>query len=170
VVVNNKTLSKDTEQDVVLAPSVYWHLYLRAKVDELLSRKLLHGRHVKCDDTSVVASVNDRSERDLTKRFDDMDVDWSLVEKQLMRWGELLRSGKKLRVDLSFNYVELALLLAATRNCSNKRGLSATQNMLADQASQLNAEQETSASASVWREVYALMRCPRLLYNCGPHC
>lgn len=96
VVVNNKTLSKDTEQDVVLAPSTYWRLYLRAKVDKLLSRKLLYCRHVKCDNTSVVASVNDRSERDLTKRFDDMDVDWLLVERQLMRWGGLLRSGKKL--------------------------------------------------------------------------
>jgi hypothetical protein len=114
--------------------------------------------------------VNDRTERDLTKRFDDMDVDWSLVERQLMRWGELLRSGKKLRVDLSFNYVELALPSAAARNRGNKRGSSATQNMLADRASQLDAEQETSASASVWREVYALMRCPGPPCNRGPHC
>ena len=170
VVVNNKTLSKDTEQDVVLAPSAYWRLYLRAKVDKLLSRKLPHGRHVKCDDTNVVASVNDRSERDLTKRFDDMDVDWLLVERQLMRWGGLLRSGKKLRVDLSFNYVELAPPSAAARNRGNKRGSSATQSMLADRASQLDAEQETSASASVWREVYALMRCPGPPCNRGPHC
>ncbi|RYN43629.1 hypothetical protein AA0117_g13566, partial [Alternaria alternata] len=152
VVVNNRTLSKDTEQDVVLAPSAYWRLYLRAKVDKLLSRKLPHGRRVKCDDTNVVASVNDRSERDLTKRFDDMDVDWLLVERQLMRWGGLLRSGKKLRVDLSFNYVELAPPSAA-RNRGNKQGSSATQSMLADRASQLDAEQETSASASVWRDV-----------------
>jgi hypothetical protein len=171
VVVNNRTLSKDTEQDVVLAPSAYWRLYLRAKVDKLLSRKLPHGRHVKCDDTSVIASVNDRSERDLTKRFDDMDVDWSLVERQLMRWGELLRSGKKLRVDLSFNYVELAPpSAAAARNRGNKRGSSTTQSMLADRASQLDAEQETSASASVWRDVYALMRCPGPPCNRGPHC
>jgi hypothetical protein len=170
VVVNNKTLSKDTEQDVVLAPSAYWRLCLSAKVDKLLSRKLPHGRHVKCDDTSVVASVNDRSERDLTKRFDEMDIDWLLVERQLMRWGELLRSGKKLRVDLSFNYVELAPPSAAARNRSNKRGSSATQHMLADRASQLDAEQETSASASVWREVYALMRCPGPPCNRGPHC
>ncbi|EMD96376.1 hypothetical protein COCC4DRAFT_155192 [Bipolaris maydis ATCC 48331] len=170
VVVNNKTLSKDTEQDVVLAPSVYWRFCLRAKVDKLLSRKLPHGKHVKCDDTSVVASVNDRSERDLTKRFDDIDIDWPLVERQLMRWGELLRCGKKLRVDLSFNYVELAPPSAAARNRGNKRGSSATQNMLADRASQLDAEQETSASASVWREVYALMRCPGPPCNRGPHC
>jgi hypothetical protein len=98
VVVHNKVLAKDTEQDVVLAPAAYWRFCLKAKVEKLLSRKLPHGRHVKCDDTRVVASVNDRSERDLTKRFDDMDVEWSVVERQLIRWGELFRSGKKLRV------------------------------------------------------------------------
>ena len=87
-----------------------------------------------------------------------------------MRWGGLLRSSKKLRVDLSFNYVELAPPSAAARNRGNKRGSSATQSMLADRASQLDAEQETSASASVWREVYALMRCPGPPCNRGPHC
>jgi hypothetical protein len=80
VVVNNRMLSKDTEQDVVLAPAAYWRFCLKAKVEKLLGKKLPHGRHVKCDDTSVVASVNDRSERDLTKRFDDMDIEWSVVE------------------------------------------------------------------------------------------
>jgi hypothetical protein len=170
VVINNKALAKDTEQDIVLAPSAYWRLYLKDKVEKLLGRKLPHGRHVKCDDTSVVASVNDRSERDLTKRFDDMDIEWSLVERQLMRWGGLFRSGKKLRVDLSFNYIELAPPSSAARNRGNKRGSSATQRMLADRASQLDAEQETGASPSVWRKVYALMRCPGPPCNRGPHC
>lgn len=42
--------------------------------------------------------------------------------------------------------------------------------MLADRVSQLDAEQETSASPSVWRDVYALMRCPGPPCNRGPHC
>jgi hypothetical protein len=170
VVVNNRMLSKDTEQDIVLAPAAYWRFCLKAKVEKLLGKKLPHGRHVKYDDTSVVASVNDRSERDLTKRFDDMDIEWSVVERQLIRWGELFRAGKKLRVDLSFNYIELAPPSSAARNRGNKRGSSATQRMLADRASQLDAEQQTSASPSVWREVYALMRCPGPPCNRGPHC
>ena len=135
VVVNNKVLAKDTEQDVVLAPAAYWCFCLKAKVEKLLSRKLPHGRHVKCDDTSVVATVNDRSERDLTKRFDDMDVEWSVVERQLIRWGELFCSGKKLRVDISFNYIELAPSSSAAKTRGDKRGSSATQRMLADRAS-----------------------------------
>jgi hypothetical protein len=89
--------------------------------------------------------------------------------RQLIRWGELFRSGEKLRVDLSFNYIELAPPSAA-RNRGSKRGSSATQRMLADRASQLDAEQQTSASPSVWREVYALMRCPGPPCNRGPHC
>jgi len=53
--------------------------------------------------TLMVASVTDRSERDLTKRrkrFDDIDIGWSVIEKQFVEWGELFRYDKKLRVDL----------------------------------------------------------------------
>jgi hypothetical protein len=42
--------------------------------------------------------------------------------------------------------------------------------MLTDRASQLNTEQETIASPSVWREVYTLMQCLGPLCNRGPHC
>jgi len=42
--------------------------------------------------------------------------------------------------------------------------------MLADRAAQLEAEQETTGNPSVWREVYALMRCPGPPCNLGPHC
>jgi len=51
--------------------------------------------------------VTERSKRDLTKRFDEMDVDWFLVERQLSQWSESFRAGRKLRVDVSFNYVEI---------------------------------------------------------------
>ncbi|KAK4119843.1 hypothetical protein N657DRAFT_532497, partial [Parathielavia appendiculata] len=52
------------------------------------------------DETNVVVSVTDRSERDLTKRFDELDIDWGV--EQLMAWSHLLCEGKRLRVDISF--------------------------------------------------------------------
>lgn len=81
VAVGNKAISKDTEQDVVLAPAVYRRTYLQPKVEKLVAKKLSQGRQVEYDDTSVVASVNGRSERDLCKRYDDMHVDWLVVER-----------------------------------------------------------------------------------------
>jgi hypothetical protein len=106
VTLNSKVITKDTEQDLVLAPASYWRLVLQPKLEKLLRRKTSQNKCARSDDTNVVVSVADRSQRDLTKRFEDTDIDWSIVERQLVAWGELFRSGKKLRVDLSFNYVE----------------------------------------------------------------
>ena len=75
VAVNNRVVAKDTEQDIVLVPAAYWHIYLKPKVEKLSSKKVAHDRHVEYDDTRVIVSVNDRSERDLTKRFDSIDID-----------------------------------------------------------------------------------------------
>ena len=79
--VNNKVISRDTEQDLVLAPTVYWHLCLKPKLNKVLRGKVAQNRYVRCDDTTVIASVAHRSERDFTKRFDNIDIDWSVVEK-----------------------------------------------------------------------------------------
>lgn len=64
VVVNNRIVSKNSEQDVVLAPAAYWHLCLKSKVENLLSKMVPYGRHIEHHDTSVVTSVNDCSERE----------------------------------------------------------------------------------------------------------
>jgi hypothetical protein len=106
VSVNKKVISKDIEQDVVLEPLAYWYKCLRPNLEELLRRKGAQNRYIRCDDTTIIASVNDRSESDLTKRFNDTNIDWSVIGKQLIGWGELFRSGKKLRLDISFKYMD----------------------------------------------------------------
>ncbi|KAI6747678.1 hypothetical protein HG531_008220 [Fusarium graminearum] len=73
-------LTNDTEQNLVLAPGAF---YLP-------------------EETIVVVSVTDRSERDLTKRFDEFDIDWQMAAEQLCKWSPLFRAGKKLRIDISF--------------------------------------------------------------------
>jgi hypothetical protein len=85
VAVNKKVLSRDTEEDVDLAPSAYWQMTLNGKLKKLLEGKIPGKGRVKSDDTTIVVSVNDRSQRDLTKRFDHLDIDWTAVEKQLLR-------------------------------------------------------------------------------------
>jgi len=42
--------------------------------------------------------------------------------------------------------------------------------MLADRATQLDAEEESSGHPSVWRDVHALFRCPGPPCDLGPYC
>lgn len=146
-------------------------MFLRPKLEKLLCKKLPQNRPVKIDDTDVVVSVTDRTKRDLRKRFDDADIDLAIVERQLVVWGELFRAGKKLRIDLSFNYIEASQSSTITSRKGDKRGASSvTQKMLTERATQLDAEEGDIGSPSIWREVYNLMRCPGPPYHLGPHC
>ena len=105
VVVNNKAICTDTKEDVILNPILYWHMVLLPKLGTLLRKKLAQNRHVRCDDISVTVSVSARIEKDLVKRFDDLSIDWSVIAKTLVGWGELFCSGKGLTIHLSFNYL-----------------------------------------------------------------
>jgi len=163
-------VSKDTEPDVVLAPASYWRLILQPKLEKLLCKKLAKNRPIRSEDSNIVISVTERSQRDLTKRFDDTDIDWGVVERQLIKWAELFRADKKLRLNFSFNYVETSQLLVLSSRKVDKRGSSITKQMLAKQAEQLGGEQETSGQPSVWRDVYSFMRCPGPPCHLGPHC
>ncbi|KAF3029167.1 hypothetical protein E8E12_000089, partial [Didymella heteroderae] len=135
VTLNNKVLSRDTEPDLVLAPRFYWSLFLRDKLEKLLQKKLPPSKRVACEETNVVVSVTERSQRDLTKRFDEMDIDWCLVERQLAQWGESFRAAP----------------VASKRG--GKRGYpSATQQMLPERDSQVDAEEGTSSQPSIWQD------------------
>ncbi|KAI5365710.1 hypothetical protein J4E82_011247 [Alternaria postmessia] len=169
VLVNNRKISDDTEEDLVLAPTAYWHEILKPKLDRVLQRKVAQNRSIRCDDTSIIAAVVPRTQLKLTKRFDAIDIDWSVIEKRLVEWGESLRHGKKLRISISFSYVDSRPPSSMTKQ-GTKRGSSATQRMLSDRAAQLDAEEDSDGHPSVWREVYALMKCPGPPCDLGPHC
>jgi hypothetical protein len=115
-----------------------------------------------------VVSVTERKEQDLTKRFDNTSIDWAVIESQLVAWGKFYRVGKKLRLHLSFSYVD-------TTNTSMRKGdkrgpSSATRQMLTEGDIQVDAEQHSSRQSSIWREVYKTMRCTGPSCNKGPHC
>jgi hypothetical protein len=162
-------ISDDTEENLVLAPTAYWHEILKPKLDRVLQRKVDQNRSIRCDDTSIVAAVVPRTQHKLTKRFDAIDIDWSVIEKRLVEWGESLRRGKKLRISMSFSYVDSCPPTGTTKR-GTKRGSSATQRMLSDRAAQLDAEEDGDGHPSIWREVYASMKCPGRPCNLGRHC
>lgn len=96
VMVNKKVIFKETEPDIVLDPASYWRLLLQPRVEELLKKNIIPPRSVRANNTNVVISVTDRKERDLNKRFDETNIVWSVIEKQLIAWSDLFERGKKL--------------------------------------------------------------------------
>ena len=167
VTVNNRVVAKDTEPDLVLAPSAYWVKVLRQKLESRVKAKTQRSRHVRSEDTAVVVSVNDRSQRDLNKWFEKTSIEWSAVEQQLLKWSNLFRIGKKLTLGISFNYVDDEY---QTASGNDKRGTrSVTRKMLAERDAQVNAE-STSGQAPAWDHVYRLMRCPGKPCDLGKWC
>jgi hypothetical protein len=157
IAVNNRAImSKDTEQDLVLEPAAHWEHFLEPKLKNALLKK---KRPLAADDTTVVVSVTDRKTRDLEKRFDETGIDWSVIQKQLLAWGELFRAGKTLRLVLSFNYADASPTTTLLQGPNQRTRASTTNQMLAERAAQLDAE-DVSGQPSIWRDVYALMRCP----------
>lgn len=115
VMYNNRALIKDTEPQVVLRPSSFWQLLFQANVDELIDRKTQLGKRWRVDDSTVSVSVIERTKRDLVKRSDEINIDWNMIEEQLLTWGTLFKHGKRLtsssiawtqeRVQLQGKYV-----------------------------------------------------------------
>ena len=155
VTLNNRVVAKDTEQDLALTPRSYWQ-DIKQKAENVLCRKIARNRRVRLDDTTVVVSVNDRSQRDLTKRFERTDIDWTAIQRQLMLWETLFHQGKKLRLCISINYLDSDESSSGT----DKRGqTSVTRRMLNAREAEIDAEQ-CSGQPSAWRDVYRVMRCP----------
>ena len=82
-------MPKDTEPKVVLAPADYWEHFLEPKLERFLRKK---NRSLRSENTTVVVSVTARSTPALTKLFDDTTIDWTVVEKQLVDWGDVADS------------------------------------------------------------------------------
>lgn len=161
---NKKILARNTEQNVVLSPTTFWNFILRTKLKKAL-KKIPPSRQFTAEDTNVVVSVNDRSERDLVKQYDGTKIEWMAIENQLLAWGELFHRGKKLRVNLALHFV-----VSGPEPAPARRGRqSATTRMLTELDEQAERDQ-TSGRPAVWQGVYQLMRCPGPPCHLGPHC
>jgi hypothetical protein len=63
---------------------------MKQKAERVLHQKIDRNWRVKPDDTSVVVFVNGCSQRDLTKRFEKTDIDWTAIHRQIRMWQDLL--------------------------------------------------------------------------------
>ncbi|KAK1990557.1 hypothetical protein LX36DRAFT_685960 [Colletotrichum falcatum] len=168
---NNRIVTKDSEQNIVIPPEAFWRTCLRAKLRDVLDKKLPSTKTFEAVDTDIIVSVNDRSQRDLIKRFDKLNVNWSMLEAQLQTWSHLNRIVKSLRIDLCFNYKQKSLSCDKSSRRSNKRGRpSVCDQMLSDRDLQLSAEQSSTGLSPVWPDVYNLMRCTGPPCRAGPYC
>lgn len=167
---NKRTLAMDTEQDVPLELVPYWRHSLYPKLKRLLKKKFAADSQPKFEDTFAVVSVNDRSERDLRKHFDGLKVNWAKIEDQLLKWGEHCRRGRNLRINLEFHCVEVNRPRAESASATSRGGRrSATTRMLTELDDETERDR-LNGNRAVWRDVYALMRCPGPPCHLGPHC
>lgn len=93
------------------------------------------------------------------------------MEKQLLVWGEFFRAGKKLTLNISFNYTEGRQTLKPGLRAIDKRGTSsAAQRMLLARQAEISAEEQATGQPPAWDHVYSLMRCSSGACELGPHC
>ncbi|CAG7980453.1 unnamed protein product [Penicillium salamii] len=163
VTLNSKVITRVTEPDLVISPSVFWEDTLKRKVEGVRRRRPFQNRRVRVDDTCLVASLNDRTQHDLHQQFEGIDIDWTATEKQLRIWGDRLLKGKKVKLDICINYLADEDDISHSKRGDKRGNTSVTKTMLADREAQIDAEQ-SSGERSVWRDVYKTMRCP------GPPC
>jgi hypothetical protein len=83
------------------------------------------------------------------------------MEKQLRKWSNLLRMGKKLTVEIAFTYREDddGHSMPPPKRIRKRGRMSATSRMLAECETLIVAKEEVTGQFSTWESVYQLMRC-----------
>ncbi|KAI1839961.1 hypothetical protein JX266_013830 [Neoarthrinium moseri] len=167
--VNRRSKVEDTEQNVVVSPRNFWEAVLKSKLETVARKKLPVDKSFQVEDTVITVSV--KGKRDLKKRYEGLDIDWSVPEKQLWDWKHFLSVGKELCIHISFNYKEVAPASASSRPRTSRlrrrrNAGSATELMLQE----LESHVDSTGEPLPWRQVRSLLRCPGPPCLQGPYC
>jgi hypothetical protein len=85
VTLNNQSVHKVTERNVVLSPSDFWQDTLKDKVKKVRHRKVFQNQRVWLDEITLVALVPQyRLEPDLHQQSENIDVNWKIIKEQLL--------------------------------------------------------------------------------------
>jgi hypothetical protein len=134
-----------TKEDLIIAPSDYWGKTLKADVEGMLQMKKNDHQRVRSEGTAITVSVNDRSLRNLEKFYNPANISWKPLEKQLHQWSNLLRIGKKITIEIAFNYRgDDDGHSMPSRRVEKGGRVSATSRMLAEREAHIDAEEETT--------------------------
>jgi hypothetical protein len=145
-VMKTKRLGMNSEEDIFLSPKAFWDATLQHSLDTLLGREFSQQDRPEPCSTLVVVSVTKRAERDLTKEFVGLDVDWSLIGEKLESWASHFQEGKRLLVKITFRFRPRN---AAPQTSSGRGGRqSATRRQRHQQALQQDAETHASGEGA----------------------
>ena len=166
LMINKSVASRNTIEDIVLQPTSYGPRVLLPRLEEVLKRKVLPPRSVRPSETDIEIKVTQRSEDDFAAQYAKTDVNWLEVESKLLKWSELFRKGKKLRVNICFRYVETTTETGPNfTNANGKRARgSASEQQRAELIDEVNGEEALTGRPAAWQSMYRLFHCP------GPPC
>jgi hypothetical protein len=123
VTFNRRSILEDTEQDVALAPAIYWGRSLRSELGAAVREsEQTRQKALKSEGGSVDVSVSKHGQKKFTKPYKDTDINWAIIENQLLKWGDFFHEGKVLNLDLTFKYVEDPQPFSAAPRGRNNRG------------------------------------------------
>ncbi|KAJ5737400.1 uncharacterized protein N7483_002525 [Penicillium malachiteum] len=161
LILNHKAVGRVTEEDLVVAPSEYWEGTLKAGVEDMLQLKKRRHQRVRSEGTAVTMKSNDRSQRNIEKFYNSAKIDWKPVEKQLHKWSNLLRIGKKLTIVVVFNYrsEDDDHSVTASKRVDKRGRVSTTSRMLTEREAHIADEEERTGRTATWSAVYDRMRC-----------
>ncbi|KAJ6050550.1 uncharacterized protein N7446_010659 [Penicillium canescens] len=152
LILNRKAVGRVTEEDLVVAPSEYWKETLKAGVEDMLQMKKKRHQRVRSEGTAVTMKSNDQSQRNIEKFYNSTNIDWKPVEKQLRKWSNLLRIGKKLTIVIAFNYrsEDEDYSATASRRVDKRGRVSATSRMLTEREAHIADEEERTGRTATW--------------------